>query len=307
MSARASLSRPFGWAVALTCLTASAARAQDRLSDFVPDTRPLILHDLNLWAATADPPPPPSGTPRIRLPRMPNTSLGDPLGLIDDGDPPPDPDAPVTASPAGGGDIPVQVSMGMDNPFLDFRRSGAPGGVGYYKVHTQLQLFGTRSTSCAVNLQAVTPAGLDQDGVADGLTVLSPSVSVYHELEDGTAFQGFIGRHLNVNARALPWQAQGFGSGPIHRQVQYGFAVQRPVWDTGPDQVGSFYLFVEALGRYRYDANPAGPAAVWEMVPGVHWRLTDSLWLSGGVLMPVNAAPTARDARLWQFTCSFQF
>jgi hypothetical protein len=233
----------------------------------------------------------------IQLFRITPGFLTDPVGLDAD-----DPAAP----PPDGADC-FQVTLGNDNPFFDFRRPGDPGGVGYYKVHTQLQLFGTRSTSCAVNLQAVTPAGLDQDGVADGLTVLSPSVSVYHELEDGTAFQGFIGRHLNVTARAWPWQAQGFGSGPIHRQVQYGFAVQRPVWDTGPDQAGSFYLFVEALGRYRYDANSAGPAAVWEMVPGVHWRLTDSLWLSGGVLMPVNAPPTARDARLWQFTCSFQF
>jgi hypothetical protein len=235
---------------------------------------------------------------RVQLFRITPGFLTDPVGL--------DADDPAAAPPSDGADW-LQVSLGNDNPFFDFRRPGDPGGVGYYKVHTQLQLFGTRWTNCAVNLQAVTPAGLDQDGVADGLTVLSPSLSVYHELADGTAFQGFIGRHLNVNSRALPWQAQGFGSGPVHRQMQYGFAVQRPVWDTGPDQGGSVYLFLEALGRYRYDANSTGPPAVWEMVPGVHWRVTDSLWLTGGVLMPVNAAPTARDPRLWQFTCSIQF
>jgi hypothetical protein len=229
-------------------------------------------------------------TNRIQLFRIAPGFLTDPVGL--------ETDDSATAPPSDGPDW-LQVSLGNDNPFFDFRRPGDPGGVGYYRVNTQVQLFGTSSTSCALSLQAVTPAGLDQDGVADGPTVVSPSLCVYHELADGTAIQGFVGRHLHVNS--------GLGSGPLHRQMQYGFAVQRPVWDTGPDNVGSFYLFVEALGRYRYNANVVGPPAVWEMVPGVHWRLTDNLWLSGGVLMPVNAIPTAREARLWQFTCSFQF
>jgi hypothetical protein len=228
---------------------------------------------------------------RIQLFRIVPGFLADPVGL--------ESDDPADAAPASDGPDWLQVSLGNDNPFFDFRLPGDPGGVGYYKVHTQLQLFGTRSTSFALSLQAVTPAGLDQDGVADGPTVVSPSLCVYHELGDGTALQGFIGRHLPVNA--------SLASGPIHRNVQYGVAVQRPLLDTGPDNVGSFYLFVEALGRYRYDATDTGPPAVWEMVPGVHWRMTDNLWLSGGVLMPVNAAPTSREARLWQFTFSFQF
>jgi hypothetical protein len=242
------------------------------------------------FAGTAPQDVPRARPNRIQLFRIVPGFLSDPVGL--------ETDDPAAATPGDGLEW-LQVSLGSDNPFFDFRRPGDPGGVGYYKVHTQLQLFGTRWTSCALSLQAVTPAGVDQDGIEDGPTVLSPSLCVYHELPDGTAIQSFIGRHLHVNS--------GLASGPIHRNVQYGFAVQRPVWDTGPDNVGSFYLFVEALGRYRYDASYTGPAAVWEMVPGVHWRVTDNLWLSGGVLMPVNAAPTARDARLWQFTCSIQF
>jgi hypothetical protein len=297
MSARASLSRPFGWAVALTCLTASAARAQDRLSDFVPDTRPLILHDLNLWAATADPPPPPSGTPRIRLPRMPNTSLGDPLGLIDDGDPPPDPDAPVTASPAGGGDIPVQVSMGMDNPFLDFRRSGAPGGVGYYKVQTQFQFLDTGKTGCTFSFQAVRPAGLESNGLSDGPSFVSPALTVFHDLGDGTALHGFVGKDVRANSAWRDGLVDGGG-------LKYGMAVQQPFPGLTPDPTRGLFLFVEAQG-YWSDRDQ-GTLHSWELVPGMHYRLSDSWWMSGGVLVPVG--PTRYGAAgHWHLSCSWQF
>ena len=74
---------------------------------------------------------------------MPTGFLCDPLGIDPDNDPPAA-DADATA-PVGGSldsvNLPVQFGMGSDNPFFDFRRPGDPGGVGYYKVHTQLQLF----------------------------------------------------------------------------------------------------------------------------------------------------------------------
>jgi hypothetical protein len=253
-----------------------------------------------VWTSPVDVTPPVDSTSpprpranRIQLFRIVPGFLSDPVGL--------DSDDPKDATPNDGPDW-LQVSMGNYNPYFDIRRPGDPGDVGYYKLHSQIQVFDTGATSLAVALQAVTPAGLDQDGVQDGPTVVSPALSLFHTLDDGTGIQGFIGKNMNLNPTSL--------SGPIHRQMQYGVAVQRPVLDTGPEKIGSFYLFVEALGRYRYDATATtttatGPSAVWEMVPGVHWRLSDSVWLSGGVLMPVNA-PTS-SSHLWQLTCSFQF
>jgi hypothetical protein len=251
-----------------------------------------------LWPSPSDPAPSDASQPsrarppRIQLFRITPAFLTDPVGL--------DADDP-TPSSADNLDW-LQVSLGNDNPFFDFRRPGDPGGVGYYKMHSQVQLYATQTTYCTIGLQAVTPAGLDQDGVADGPTVVIPSVCLYHELEDGTAFQGFLGKNMLLNA-AL--------GRPLHYNMQCGFAVQRPLLDTGPDKVGSFYLFLETLGRYRYDAtatnvNPNARAAVWEMIPGVHWRMTDNVWLSGGMLMPVGAL-TSQNSRLWQFTCSIQF
>lgn len=227
---------------------------------------------------------------RIQLFRIVPGFLSDPVGL--------DSDDPKDATPDDGPNW-LQVSVGNYNPFFDFRRPGDPGGVGYYKLYSQVQVLDNGKTSLAVTLEALTPAGLDQNGVQDGPTVVSPSLCLFHTLDDGTSLQSFVGRNLNLTTSSL--------SGPLHRHVQYGFAVQRPVLDTGPDNLGSFYVFVEALGRYHYDAAASGPPAVWEMVPGVHWHLTDNVWLSGGVLMPINAPPPASATHLWQLTCSFQF
>jgi hypothetical protein len=38
----------------------------------------------------------------------------------------------------------------------------------------------------------------------------------------------------------------------------------------------------------------------------MHLKMSDGLWLSGGVILPVNR-DRPLDARLWQITCSFQF
>ena len=62
-------------------------------------------------------------------------------------------------------------------------------------------------------------------------------------------------------------------------------------------------MFVEELGRYRFENRSVRPA-VWEMVPGVHWRMNEAWWLSGGWIVPVSVRP---DARQWQITCWMQF
>src|SRR5207237_911039 len=146
---------------------------------------------------------------RIRLFRISPGFLSDPVGLSD-------PDE-LPAADDSGPDW-LQMSMGPDNPFFDLRRPGDPGGVGYYKVHTQVRLLESTHTGCAVALQAVTPAGREFDGLEDGPTVVSPSVALFHAMDDGTAIQGFVGKHVNLNSN---WTGQ-----QLHQSVQYGMAVQ---------------------------------------------------------------------------------
>ena len=118
---------------------------------------------------------------RIPLFGMTPGFLSDPVGLTDPRD------APSTAEePAPDW---FQVTAGNDNPFFDLRNPGDPGGVGFYKVHTQMQLFDSPNTGCAIAVQTVTPAGREFDGVEDGPTVVSPALSLFHALDDGTAIQ----------------------------------------------------------------------------------------------------------------------
>jgi hypothetical protein len=274
-------------------LSAAAARAQDVL-DWSPP--PALPRGIDLST-----PPPPGGPParanRVPLFRMTPGFWCDPVGLTDD-DPPPDVDL-SSPRPDDGPDW-LQVVAGNDNPFFDFRRPGDPGGVGYYRLHSQMQLFDSQSTALALGLQAYTPAGLQAGGVEDGPTYVSPALAVSHCLDDGTAFHGFVGRNLRMNAG---WA----GEFPRARGLQYGLAVSRPLLAGVADDPGPVYLFVEALGHYRPNL-PAGAGApgALELLPGMHWKVTDGWWLSGGVALPVNGERPV-DPRLWQITCSFQF
>ena len=225
---------------------------------------------------------------RIPLFRITPGFLSNPVGLTDQDD--------LAAADDCGLDW-LQVAMGSDNPFFDLRRPGDPGGVGYYKVHTQVRLFDSPTTGCALGLQAVTPAGREFDGLDDGPTVVSPSLSLFHALDDGTAIQGFVGKNVNLNTN---WTTQ------LGQSVQYGMAVQHPLVQGGPDGAGNLYVFVEALGRYHYDGPASSaPQATWEMLPGIHYRLTPNWWMAGGVVVPVTTPRP--EANQWQFTCSFRF
>jgi hypothetical protein len=235
---------------------------------------------------------------RIRLFCMMPGFLSDPVGLEDPSDALPGTGAtpPAPADPDSGPDW-LQVAMGTDNPYFDLRRPGSPGGLGYYRVNTQLQLVDTPSTGCALGFQAYTPAGLQYGGVDQGPTVVSPAFSVFHALDTGTAMQGFVGKNMNLSP--------GWTSG-LHHRLEYGMALQQPLSKTERGDTGNVYVFVEALGQYRYQNLVTGPPAVWQVLPGMHWRMADNLWMSSGVLLPVGTT-TRPDNLQWQFTCSLQF
>ncbi len=277
----------------LACGLTSPARAQD-VSDW---GKPLLLpRDFDLTGPDAGSASSPTGSRgnRIRLFRLTPGFLSDPVGLDPD-----DSTANDPAAPADNGPDWIGLSLGNDNPFFDIRRPGDPGGVGYYRVHSQVQLFDSRQTACAFNLKAVTPAGRDQDGLADGPTVVTPGLSVYQELfGDGTAFQGYIGKDVHL--------APGWTSG-FSRSVQYAMALQRPLIDPNTLKLGAVYWYVGALGRYRFDADPnTYHGASWELMPGVHWQLSDNWWMAAGFIVPMTQqAPNGTP--LWQLTCSFRF
>jgi hypothetical protein len=225
------------------------------------------------------------GSNKIRVFGIIPGFLTDPVGLdLDDPSSPPTPDD---------GPNWVQLAVGTDNPFFDLRRRGDVGGVGYYRLYSQLQLLESQKACCTLGFQAVTPAGRESNGVEGGPTYISPALSYFQSLDDNLAFQAFVGKRLRFDYR---------GQGPLDRDVEYGVALHRPVFEGAPGQ-GQLFVFVEALGRYRFDDVP-GTTQTLDMVPGLQFRLSDNWWLTGGLIVPMMTRP---DFGQWQFTCQMHF
>jgi hypothetical protein len=295
---------PIPWVSAtgllLACLLGRPAFGQVPLTvPADPPADPVLPRpaDVGRWLASPDADRAAARSRYVRLFHMPTGFLSDPVGS--DLDPDPSPGAPdtATAPDADGADLPVGATLSLDYPYFDFRLPGDPGGAGFYKIHTQLQVLESEKTGCTIGLQALTPAGLENDGVEEGPTVLVPNIALYHELFEGLEVQGFVGK--NVRCRS------GWGDHP-GRSLDYGVALAHPLpgFDTGP--LPRVDLFVEALGRYRMNGTDtnAGPPSL-NLVPGLHWRMGDNWWLSGGVLLPVGTP--RMDVGKWQLTCSWQF
>ncbi len=284
----------FRWVVFLAGLTCSVGRADQPDGPIDEEARLQALREITLWAATADAPPPMSPTPRIRLPRIPLTSLGDPLGL----NPDPDnasPDPADAANPTDADSGRFQVAMGYDNPFFDFRRPGSPGGIGYYKVQTQYQFFDTGTTGCTMNFQAVRPAGLESNGISEGPSFVSPSLAIFHDLGNGTALHAFVGKDVRANSSWRDGTIEG---------AQYGVALQQPLLGPAGDPSKGLFLFVEALGRCGDRDVATGNS--WEVVPGLHYRLSDGWWVSGGMLVPIGPTRYGTTGQ-WHLACSWQY
>src|SRR5438093_602931 len=83
---------------------------------------------------------PPSGSQRIRLFRIQPGFVRD-LPWLEDDRPPSDPRLPSPESDDGPDWI--SFAAGNDNPYFDFRQRGDPGGVGFARVSSQVQLLET--------------------------------------------------------------------------------------------------------------------------------------------------------------------
>lgn len=238
--------------------------------------------------------------PRLRLFRITPGFLADPLGLQDDDSTLPGASSMVGANlppaPADEGPEWIQVGMGSDNPSIDLRRPGDPGGFGYFRLHTQVSLLDSRTTACAFGIQAVTPAGLQYGGLPDGPTVVVPAFSVFHAVTDRLAVQGFISKNVPVSEAS---------ASPLQRNVQYGLAVQRPLLAAGPEGLRNLFFTVGALGRLIPERDTLRPLPNYDVLPGLQWHVNDNWWLSSGVLFPFG--PSRAAPSQWQLTCSLQF
>lgn len=279
--------RTSGACLLLLAALASSARAQTVPPRPDLDRDPVVPPQL---ATTPAAPVPSVATPtnRIRLFRIQPGFTCEPLGL--------DPDDRTNGADDPGPDF-LNVSFGNDNPFRDFRRQGDPGGVGYSRLNTQVQLFESETTALALGFQAVAPAGAEFDGLPNqrGATVLTPALSFFHDLDGATALQAFVGKNLPV---------QNSAAQAVRREVQYGMAVHRPLSTRSDDPLSCVYLSLGALGQYGLDSNSR--PVMLEVLPGLHYKAGESWWISGGISVPVGSTrPDA--AQLWQVTCSLQF
>lgn len=188
--------------------------------------------------------------------------------------------------------------FGEDNPHFDFRRPGDAGGLGYQRLNTNILLADNGPLTWQFNLQALMPAGLDHDGLAQGASRLAPTLSCGHELGDGSGLVGFVGKSGRATTRTLD---------SFNRNIHYGLALQQPLPAAVVAPQQHVFVFVEALGRYRSvdEGGATTPPPAWELLPGIHWQSSERCWLSGGLLVPFGAPRP--DSGLWQFTCSWQF
>jgi hypothetical protein len=211
-----------------------------------------------------------TGISRVRMFGMPPGFLRSPLGLdVDDFSVPIDDVQDKRADDFGG----VVLSLGAYNPFFDIRRPDEPRGPGYYQVHSQVQLLDFGPSNISVVLQAVTPVGLDGGGNADGLTILCPAFAWCHDFGGGTALQGYFGQSIHCNAA---WNES------LGTRFHYGLGIQTPVPEFSTDGTDGLFFFIQAMGRYRYETLPENRPAVWDIYPGLQWRVSENCWMSIG-------------------------
>jgi hypothetical protein len=291
----------------LVLLVLSATMLEDRAggqepaSPFADFTRePILPRRLVLDASSGSggETAPTGRAARFQMFRMPAGFIHDPAGLDMDDDPFQEADPACSPGSDAPGDLPFGASFGADNPYFDVRLPGDPGGLGYQRVHTQYQVIGDRFTSMCLGFQAFMPAGLENNGLINAPTIISPNLSLFHEWENGLAVQGFIGKTLPARA--------GWTDNFLRRSVHCGLGFQSPLPGLAGSSMPDVHWFVEALGSVQRMPGSAAPAAPFlGVIPGLHWRLRDNWWMSSGVVLPVGT--THYEPGKIQITCSWRF
>jgi hypothetical protein len=206
---------------------------------------------------------------RLQMAGMQAGFITNGLGIDPDDDPS---GTPPSVSTDSDRDV-IQFNIGTYNPYFDLRLPGDPGTLGYYKLHSQLQLLDAGSTSFCLNLEAYTPAGQQVGGLANGPTYLIPTLACFQDLGFGAALQGFLGQNIQANSH---WT-------DLSPNLQYGLAIHCAVPGMTTTRDQGLYVYMEALGRYRTDpTQPTGHTAIWEFVPGVQMRVNNNCWMSLG-------------------------
>jgi hypothetical protein len=218
-----------------------------------------------------------SRSARIRMFRMLPGFISDPLGLGGLDDDPPDPEQP----PPSAGPDHVTFGLGLDNPYLEPRWARDPGGPGYYRIYTQAQIIDAGGMCVALGLQAWTPAGIENGGVAQGPTYFTPGIGLFQDLGMGLGLHAFADEQIHGIRQTT--------------QMHCGVALQAPLsnWDTPENQ--TVFAFVQALGNSPYLAQRVDRDMNWQCMPGVCWRVSDCFTLSVGA------------ARQSLVTCGWQY
>jgi hypothetical protein len=205
-----------------------------------------------------------SRLPRIPMYRMLPGFLSDPANV-------PGPDDNSGDAGHGTGDG-VLVNFGDDNPYFDPRRPGDPGGMGYYRIFSQMQLLDTGSTSVCLGMKAWTPASISDGGTGEGHTFLAPGLGVFQDLGYGTGLHGYVGQQVCADLHG----------GTRQSALECGMALQCPVPGLVEPTNNGVFLYVQALGRYGCQNYNDAREMELDLVPGVHWRVSDNFWMSLG-------------------------
>jgi hypothetical protein len=282
---------------AILLLTVCPAASGQNPSAITPEflfDEPKLPRELSVrWDCSSPETAPVNRLTSVRLFSMPTAIPLAPLGLDADDSQPEGPEADAN----GADDSRMQIVLGADNPYFDFRRRGDPGGVGFYKLYSQVMVYETPRSAMSVGLKAWAPAGLEADGMAAGPTHIYPNFAWLCDLGGGAALHGFVGQNLRAAAH---WDDQ------LARSLQYGLALQSPSLAKEPDGTSGLHFFVEALGRYRYaGVATQRPARNCEFLPGLEWRLNQNWWFSGGYLFPVGTSAIDNHRVQLNFTWRF--
>ncbi len=292
---------PFGSVAALVVLfgARSSLGQTPEVSRPAPLDRPVVPFDLN--ALLAGPDGAKTSAQRVRLFMMPTGGVND-LAVRDFET---SPTEPGILSPGADptDDLKIDMNFNADNPYFDFRLPRDPGGVGYQRYQTGWAVLDTPESALSLNCQAVTPAGLEADGLASGQTWLSPGLSCFQRLGEDAGLQAFVTKNVRAQLRG--------GDSPLDGPMRYGMAVHQPCPLLDGWTPGRVFWFMEAVGNVRTDdlvttTTTGNTLPRLVVLPGLHFQTAPNCWLSGGVMVPVSSG-TRTDQSLWQVTASWRF